>query len=203
MTPKAIKEGFALLLETACRDFEALLRMQRGETTISAPLARQRRELLKSSGQTKEGRTSHGFLQDAGPQPPTVPLSFRIGLWPIGSRRLVDDPEHSPCVDERCAGAHVIDLKAWLGWLRALGVACAYQHITPDRDRRLSPQNQGRIAVFKSALTFFAIVAGAAKRLPLFRPASISRELEQTLSLVRCRQERREKAAARRLSSAV
>jgi hypothetical protein len=42
-------------------------------------------------------------------QPPTVPFSFRIGLWPIGSRRLVDDEEHSPCVDKRCAGPHVTD----------------------------------------------------------------------------------------------
>jgi hypothetical protein len=38
--------------------------------------------------------------------PPTVPFSFRIGLWPIGSRRLVDDDEHSLCVDKRCAGPH-------------------------------------------------------------------------------------------------
>jgi len=53
--------------------------------------------------------------------------------------------------------------------------------------------------VFKSAVTFFAVVAGVAKRLPLLRPASIERELEQTLCLVRCcRQQREKKAAAGR-----
>jgi hypothetical protein len=117
----------------------------------------------------------------------------------------VDDGEHSPCVDERCAGPHVTGLKGWWGWgskapysLRALRAACAYQHIPPDQDRRVSLPKPTETAVFKSALTFFAIVAGAAKRLPLFRPASISRELEQTLCLVRCRREQREKAAPRR-----
>ena len=52
--------------------------------------------------------------------------------------------------------------------------------------------------MFKSALTFFAAVAGVAKRLPLFRPASIERELEQTLRMVRCCRQQRGKAAARR-----
>jgi hypothetical protein len=52
--------------------------------------------------------------------------------------------------------------------------------------------------VFNSALTFFAAVARVAKRLPLFRPASIERELEQTLRMVRCSRQHREKAAARR-----
>src|SRR3954470_7884058 len=56
-----------------------------------------------------------------------------------------------------------------------------------------------RPVVFKSAVTFFAVVAGVAKRLPLLRPASIERELEQTLCLVRCcRQQREKKAAAGR-----
>jgi hypothetical protein len=58
-------------------------------------------------------------------------------------------------------------------------------------------------AVFKFVLTFLAIAAGMAKRLPLFRPASIERELEQTLCLVRCCRHQREKAAARRPVSAV
>jgi hypothetical protein len=57
--------------------------------------------------------------------------------------------------------------------------------------------------VLKSALTFVAIVARMAKRLPLFRPASISRELDQTLCLVRYCREQREKTAARRSVSAV
>ena len=52
--------------------------------------------------------------------------------------------------------------------------------------------------MFKSALTFFAAVAGVAKRLLLFRPASIERELEQTLRMVRCCRQQRENAAARR-----
>ena len=56
--------------------------------------------------------------------------------------------------------------------------------------------------MFKYALTFFAVVAGVAKRLPLFRPASIERELEQTLCLVRCCRQQRQKAAARRPASA-
>ena len=56
--------------------------------------------------------------------------------------------------------------------------------------------------MFKSALTFFAVVARVAKRLPLFRPASIERELEQTLRMVRCCRQQREKAAARRPVSA-
>jgi hypothetical protein len=75
---------------------------------------------------------------------------------------------------------------------------CAYQHIAPDQDRRVSLPKPTETAVFKSALTFFAIVAGAAKRLPLFRSASIERELEQTLCLVRCCREQREEAATRR-----
>jgi len=37
---------------------------------------------------------------------PAVPFSFRIGLWPIGSRRLVDDEETNLCLDKRCAGPH-------------------------------------------------------------------------------------------------
>jgi hypothetical protein len=51
--------------------------------------------------------------------------------------------------------------------------------------------------VFKFIRRMAGIVAGVAKRLPLFRPASISRELEQTLCLVRCCRQQREKAAAR------
>jgi hypothetical protein len=50
----------------------------------------------------------HRFLQDAGPagsQPLTVPFSFRIGLWPIGSRRLVDDDEHSPSLGQKMCRA--------------------------------------------------------------------------------------------------
>jgi hypothetical protein len=50
--------------------------------------------------------------------------------------------------------------------------------------------------MFKSALTLFAVVAGVAKRLPLFQPASIERELEQTLCLIRCCRQQREKAVA-------
>ena len=56
--------------------------------------------------------------------------------------------------------------------------------------------------MFKSALTFFAIAVGIARRLPLFRPASIEREIEQTLCLVRRCRKQREKAAARRPVSA-
>jgi hypothetical protein len=56
--------------------------------------------------------------------------------------------------------------------------------------------------VFKFALKFLAIVAGMAKRLPPFRPASIEREMEQTLCLVRRCRKQREKADARpRVSS--
>src|SRR4051794_1394231 len=68
---------------------------------------------------------------------------------------------------------------------------------TSRQARRVSPEPR-RPAVFKSALTFFAAVARVAKRLPLFRPASIERELEQTLRMVRCSRQQREKAAARR-----
>jgi hypothetical protein len=57
--------------------------------------------------------------------------------------------------------------------------------------------------MFKFALKFLAVAAGMAKRLPLFRPASIERELEQTLCLVRCCRQQREKAAARRRVPAV
>jgi hypothetical protein len=57
--------------------------------------------------------------------------------------------------------------------------------------------------VFKSTLTFFAIAAGMAKRLPPFRPASIEREIEQTLCLVRRCRKQREKADARPRVSAV
>jgi hypothetical protein len=57
--------------------------------------------------------------------------------------------------------------------------------------------------VFKFALTFVATAAGMAKRLPPFRPASIEREMEQTLCLVqRCRKQR-EKTEARPNTSAV
>jgi hypothetical protein len=39
-------------------------------------------------------------------QPPAVLFSFRIGLWPIGSRRRLDDDEPIACVDiEMCWGA--------------------------------------------------------------------------------------------------
>lgn len=56
--------------------------------------------------------------------------------------------------------------------------------------------------MFKFALKFLAIVAGMAKRLPPFRPASIEREMEQTLCLVRRCRKQREKADARpRVSS--
>ena len=56
--------------------------------------------------------------------------------------------------------------------------------------------------MFKSALTFLAVTAGMAKRLPPFRPASIEREMEQTLCLVRRGRKEREKADARlRVSS--
>jgi hypothetical protein len=57
--------------------------------------------------------------------------------------------------------------------------------------------------VFKFVLKFLAVAAGMAKHLPLFRPASIERELEQTLCLVRCCRQQREKAAARRRIPAV
>jgi hypothetical protein len=57
--------------------------------------------------------------------------------------------------------------------------------------------------MFKFVLKFLALAAGMAKRLPLFRPASIERELEQTLCLVRCCRQQREKAAARRRVPAV
>jgi hypothetical protein len=56
--------------------------------------------------------------------------------------------------------------------------------------------------VFKFIRKMFGIVAGVVTRLPLFRPASIERELEQTLCLVRCCRQQREKAAARRPVSA-
>lgn len=56
--------------------------------------------------------------------------------------------------------------------------------------------------MFKSALTFFAIAAGIARRLPLFRPASIERDIERTLCLVQNCRKKREKAAARRAISA-
>src|SRR3954465_6248938 len=55
-----------------------------------------------------------------------------------------------------------------------------------------------RPAVLKSALTLFAAIARRTKLLPLFRPASIERDLEETLCLVRCCRQQREKAAARR-----
>jgi hypothetical protein len=51
--------------------------------------------------------------------------------------------------------------------------------------------------VFKFAFTFLAATAGMAKRLPPFRPASIEREMEQTLCLVRRGRKEREKADAR------
>jgi hypothetical protein len=57
--------------------------------------------------------------------------------------------------------------------------------------------------VFKFALTFLAMAAGMAKRLPPFRPASIEREMEQTLCLVRRCRKQREKAEARPGVSAV
>jgi hypothetical protein len=75
----------------------------------AVPQARRRELHHDSGGQISEKRV-HRFLQNAGPagsQRLTVPFSFRIGLWPIGSRRLVDDDEHSLCVDKRCAGPHV------------------------------------------------------------------------------------------------
>ena len=59
-----------------------------------------------------------------------------------------------------------------------------------------------RPAVLKVALTVIAATAGMAKRLPPFRPASIEREMEQTLCLVRRYRQEREKADARlRVSS--
>jgi hypothetical protein len=57
--------------------------------------------------------------------------------------------------------------------------------------------------VFKFALTFLAMAAGIAKRLPPFRPASIEREMEQTLCLVRRCRKKREKGEARPRVSAV
>lgn len=63
-------------------------------------------------------------------------------------------------------------------------------------------QSAGRPAMFKSALTFFYIAAGIARRLPLFRPASIERDIERTLCLVQNCRKKREKAAARRAISA-
>jgi hypothetical protein len=56
--------------------------------------------------------------------------------------------------------------------------------------------------VFKFIRKMFGIVAGVVTSLPLFRPASIERELEQTLCLVRCCRKQRENAAARRPVSA-
>jgi hypothetical protein len=57
--------------------------------------------------------------------------------------------------------------------------------------------------MFKFALKFLAVAAGVAKRLPPFRPASIEREIEQTLCLVRRCRKQREKADARPRGSAV
>jgi hypothetical protein len=57
--------------------------------------------------------------------------------------------------------------------------------------------------MFKFALKFLAVAAGMAKRLPPFRPASIEREIEQTLCLVRRCRKQREKADARPRGSAV
>jgi hypothetical protein len=57
----------------------------------AAPQPPKRRKLLKSSGQTKEIRTSHFFLQEAITSAATIPFSFRIGLWPIGFRRVLDE----------------------------------------------------------------------------------------------------------------
>ena len=37
-------------------------------------------------------------------QPPAFPFSFRIGLWPIGSYRLVDEDEPSNSVGPHRAG---------------------------------------------------------------------------------------------------
>ncbi|MDT7813448.1 MAG: hypothetical protein QOJ42_3364 [Acidobacteriaceae bacterium] len=74
----------------------------------------------------------------------------------------------------------------------------------PAGPRRASISSEAKEpAVFKFVLTFLAIAAGMAKRLRPFRPASIERELEQTLCLVRCCRQQREKAAARRRVSAV
>jgi hypothetical protein len=56
--------------------------------------------------------------------------------------------------------------------------------------------------VFNFIRKMFGSVAGVVRTLPLFRPASIERELEQTLCLVRCCRQQREKAAARRSVSA-
>jgi hypothetical protein len=45
-------------------------------------------------------------------QPPTAPFSFRIGLWPIGSRQLLMTTNLMGACHERCAAAHVAESNA-------------------------------------------------------------------------------------------
>lgn len=85
--------------------------------------------------------------------------------------------------------------------VRAADGLCSSAHPARLRQGSISSEPR-RPAMFKSALTLFAVVAGVAKRLPLFQPASIERELEQTLCLIRCCRQQREKAVARRPVSA-
>jgi hypothetical protein len=51
--------------------------------------------------------------------------------------------------------------------------------------------------VIRFISTSLALIAGMAKRLPPFRPASIERDIEQTLCLVRRYRKQREKAGGK------
>jgi hypothetical protein len=85
--------------------------------------------------------------------------------------------------------------------VRASDGLCSSAHPARPKQANIS-SNPKETHVFKFIRKMFGIVAGVVTRLPLFRPASIERELEQTLCLVRCCRKQRENAAARRPVSA-
>jgi hypothetical protein len=89
--------------------------------------------------------------------------------------------------------------QSWRGSPPRIG-ACVSTHPAGPKQANISSKKETR--VFKFIRKIVGIVAGVAKRLPLFQPASISRELEQTLCLVRSCRQQGEKAAARRPVSA-
>jgi hypothetical protein len=78
---------------------------------------------------------------------------------------------------------------------------CGSAHPARPKQANISSKPK-ETRVFKFIRKVVGTVAGVATRLPLFRSASISRELEQTLCLVRCGRQQREKAAARHAASA-